>query len=54
MNKTVINRLNEIEKHIADSNSIEKKIQECSAMVEYIINNPSPNRNIHDFESVGE
>lgn len=51
MNKTVINRLNEIEKRIALGDIIEKKTQEFWDFVNYALNNPAPNRNIHDFES---
>ena len=51
MNKTVINRLNEIEKRIALEDIIEKKTQEFWDFVNYALNNPAPNRNKHDFES---
>ena len=51
MNKTVINRLKDVEKKIVHDEAIEKAHQEFLEYIQYLIDNPQPNRNIHDFES---
>ena len=51
MNKTVINRLKDVEKTIVHDEAIEKAHQEFLDYNQYLIDHPQPNRNIHDFES---
>ena len=51
MNKTVINRLKDVEKKIVRDEAIKKAHQEFLDYIQYLIDHPQPNRNIHDFES---
>ena len=51
MSKTVLNRLKEIESRIYTDAEVEKRHQEFLEYIQYLIDNPAPNRNIHDFES---
>lgn len=51
MSKTVLNRLKEIESRIYTDAEVEKRHQEFLKYIQYLIDNPAPNRNIHDFES---
>ena len=51
MSKTVKNRLIEVEKKIVHDEAIEKAHQEFLDYIQYLIDHPQPNRNIHDFES---
>ena len=51
MSKTVKNRLIEVEKKIVHDEAIEKAHQAFLDYIQYLIDHPQPNRNIHDFES---
>ena len=51
MNKTVINRLKDVEKKIVHDEAIKKAHQEFLDYIQYLIDHPQPDRNIHDFES---
>ena len=41
----------EVEKKIVHDEAIEKAHQEFLDYIQYLIDHPQPNRNIHDFES---
>lgn len=51
MSKVFINRLIKIEERMLQDKTVEEAYQEFWNYIQYLIDNPQPNRNIHDFES---
>lgn len=51
MYKEYIKRIEAIEAKHADKASMDEWQQRTDAIVNYLLNNPAPNRNIYDFES---
>ena len=51
MYKEYIKRIEAIEAKNADKASMDEWQQRTDAIVNYLLNNPAPNRNIYDFES---
>lgn len=51
MSKVFINRLIKIEERMLHDKTVEEAHQEFWNYIQYLIDNPQPNRNIHDFES---
>ena len=51
MYKEYIKRIEAIEAKHAHKASMDEWQQRTDAIVNYLLNNPAPNRNIYDFES---
>ena len=51
MNKAILKKLKEMKEQKLIDEETEKRHQEFLNYIQYLIENPQPNRNIHDFES---
>lgn len=51
MNNSILKRLKEMEERKLIDEETEKRHQEFLDYIQYLIDHPQPNRNIHDFES---
>lgn len=51
MYKEYIKRIKAIEVKKIDEETFAEMLRRDDEIVEYLLNNPAPNRNIHDFES---
>ena len=51
MNKAIWKKLKDMKEQKLIDEETEKRHQEFLNYIQYLIDNPQPNRNIHDFES---
>lgn len=51
MNKDILKKLKAMEERKLIDEETEKRHQEFLEYIQYLIDNPAPNRNIHNFES---
>ena len=51
MNKDILKKLKAMDERKLIDEETEKRHQEFLEYIQYLIDNPAPNRNIHDFES---
>ena len=51
MNKDILKKLKEMKERKLIYEETQKRHQEFLEYIQYLIDNPQPNRNIHDFES---